>query len=469
MKKKVRMTGLLGVLALVSLAAWDPSLKKQEPEPEWPETLEELREEWRLEEEGDPKASGRLGLVLFLYRRRSPGGDEWEPMAMAWERNPDHPGAKIARANRYRAGDGVEQDFAEAKRLYLEALELGVYGAYAKLGELYFFGQGVPQSYPEALRLFREAARKGTPSAHRRLGDMYRDGLGVEASDEEAVARYRRAAEMGDDEANLRLGEMYASGRGVEADGEEAMRWIRKAAEKDVAAAQWVVGAFLLQAPDPTVADREEGLEWLHKAAAQGQELAVEELSTRYAEGDVGPRRLEVPSFSPGEMVELDDGAFLNNIGAAYECLSISCSHFFQRAVAMGDSRAALNLGLVHAYGRGYGRSDREAVRHFRNAAAQGLPEAMNELGVCYATGKGVEEDLTQAAEWFRKAGKAGDQNGSFNLALMYFRGQGVEQDYQEAYEWLERAASAGDPVTVALRDKVGELLHAKSPYQMAS
>ncbi|MGB5892406.1 MAG: SEL1-like repeat protein, partial [Thermoanaerobaculia bacterium] len=278
----------------------------------------------------------------------------------------------------------------------------------------------------------------------------------VEASEEEAVAWYRKAAEMGDAKASFLLGEMVASGRGVEADGEESLHWITKAAEKGVAAAQWVVGAFLLQGPDPTVADREEGIEWLHKAAAQGQEQAVEDLTTRYAKGEVGPRRLEAPSFSRGEMVELDDGAFLSNIGAAFECLSTSCSYFYERAVAMGDSRAALNLGLVHGYGEGDGRSDREAVRHFRNAAAQGLPEAMNEREVCYATGKGVGEDLAQAAEWYRKAAEAGDLNGSFNLALMYVRGEGVEQDTRKAYEWLERAASAGDPVTVALRDKVG-------------
>jgi len=51
----------------------------------------------------------------------------------------------------------------------------------------------------------------------------------------------------------------------------------------------------------------------------------------------------------------------------------------------------------------------------------------------------------------------------------MYVRGKGVEQDYRQAYEWLERAASAGDPVTVAMRDKVGELLEAGLSRKIAS
>jgi TPR repeat protein len=470
MRKKLRRIVLLGMLGLVSLAAWGPSLKRQKLAPGWPETVEELREVWRRAEEGDSYATAQLGSVFFWYQLRSPSGDWAEGvLAELQERYPERPSSKIALARRYRAGDGVEQNFTEARRLFLVALEMGVNGAYAELGELYFYGQGVPQSYPEALRLFREAARRGTPSAHRRLGDMYRDGLGVEASDEEAVARYRRAAEMGEDEAKLRLGEMYASGRGVEADGEEALRWIREAADRKVAAAQWWMASHLLRGADATDADREQGVEWLRKAALQGHELASQDLAARYAEGELGPRRLEAASFSPGEMVEIDAGAFLNNIGAAYECLSISCSYFFQRAVAMGDSRAALNLGLVHAYGTGDGRSAREAVRHFRNAAAQGLPEAMNELGNSYATGRGVLLDFAEAARWYRKAATADDANAQFNLGLLYVWGGGVEQDYRQAYEWLEQAASGGDPVAVAMRDRVGELLEAESSVQTAS
>jgi TPR repeat protein len=87
----------------------------------------------------------------------------------------------------------------------------------------------------------------------------------------------------------------------------------------------------------------------------------------------------------------------------------------------------------------------------------------MNELGVCYVTGHGVDLDLTEAVAWFRKAAAAGDVQAQFNLGLVYLRGKGVEKDYRQAYEWLARAASAGDPVTVALRDKVGELLEAES------
>ncbi len=48
------------------MAAWRPSLKKQEPEPRWPGTIDELREVWRQAEEGDPHAEARQLVVDHL-------------------------------------------------------------------------------------------------------------------------------------------------------------------------------------------------------------------------------------------------------------------------------------------------------------------------------------------------------------------------------------------------------------------
>ena len=76
---------------------------------------------------------------------------------------------------------------------------------------------------------------------------------------------------------------------------------------------------------------------------------------------------------------------------------------------------------------------------------------------------------LPEAVAWFRKAAAAGDVNAQFNLGILFLRGKDVEQDYRQAYEWLEQASSAGDPVTVAMRDRVRELLEAEPLVQKAS
>ncbi|MGB6994891.1 MAG: tetratricopeptide repeat protein, partial [Thermoanaerobaculia bacterium] len=61
------------------------------------------------------------------------------------------PWGLVRLAERYRDGEGVEQDLGEARRLYREAAEKGHPGGHAGLGQLYFKGDGVPQSSAKAV------------------------------------------------------------------------------------------------------------------------------------------------------------------------------------------------------------------------------------------------------------------------------------------------------------------------------
>ena len=465
MKKKWRMVILLGILGLVSLAAWRPSFSgKEEAEPELPASIAEMRELWRRAEAGDAEAREFCSNAWEGYRRLQEGGPRWDPLAELRQEGETDKESKAVRARRYRLGLGVEQDFAAARRLALEALEEGAYGVYTDLGELYLAGQGVPQSEKEALRLFEEGSRRAVASSHRRLGDLYREGIGVEADPQKAVDAYRRAAELGDAPAGLALSKMYVDGEGVEQDDEEVVRLYWQAANAGFAEAMYYVGGTLLEVVDrhPDGAELEPEqleavVELLHRAAVQGHDDAAITLSMRYVQGELGPRRRYELTWWPGPMADLEDGKFVTNIVAATAAMDqcgSDCSQVLEMGVAMGDPRASLNLGLMYARGKGVDRSRVQALRYFRNAAAQGLPEAMNELGVCYATGTGVGEDLEQAVAWYRKAAEAGDSLGTFNLGLMYIRGEGVEQDIMgEGRRWMKLAAADGDPVAEKMRE----------------
>ncbi|MGB6334096.1 MAG: tetratricopeptide repeat protein [Thermoanaerobaculia bacterium] len=481
MKKKLKMVGLLGILGLVSLAAWGPSLgQKEKPEPEVPQSIAEMREFWRRAEAGDPRAREFLSNAWEGYQRLKAGGPRWDPLAELSKEGEVGAESKAMLARRYRLGVGVEQDFAAARRLAFEALEEGAYGVYTDLGELYLAGQGVPESAEEAVRLFEEGARRDVPSSYRRLGDVYLEGIGVEADAGKAADAYRRAAELGDSPAALAIGKLYVLGEWAEQDPGEVTGWYRQAADAGLAEALYYLGASVLDLVDQDAEGlelEEEQLELvvelLHRAAVQGHQEAAMALNLRYAEGRLGPRRRYELTWWPGSMADLEDGKFVTNIVAATaamdECGS-DCSEVLEMGVAMGDPRAGLNLGLQYARGKGADRSALRAIRHFRNAAAKGLPEAMNELGACYAAGQGVGEDLEKAAEWYRKAAEAGDRIGAFNLGLMYFRGEGLEQDIMgEGRRWMELAATEGDAVAVAMRDALIQLAEMEAEEEAAA
>ena len=69
--------------------------------------------------------------------------------------------------------------------------------AQVNLGAMFMDGIGVEQDYAEALRLFRLAAAQERAEAQAYLGRIFENGLGVARDIVEAVRWYRLAAQQG--------------------------------------------------------------------------------------------------------------------------------------------------------------------------------------------------------------------------------------------------------------------------------
>jgi TPR repeat protein len=67
----------------------------------------------------------------------------------------------------YNNGQGVSQDFAEARRWYEKAASAGEATAMVNLGVLYLNGQGVPQNVVEAQRWFERLRELRRPETNR--------------------------------------------------------------------------------------------------------------------------------------------------------------------------------------------------------------------------------------------------------------------------------------------------------------
>jgi TPR repeat protein len=108
-------------------------------------------------------------------------------------------------AHMYRTGDGVEQDYLEAKRLYEKARLLqgdgvrkGLYEvATLYLAELSLKGEGTAEDPQMAFKLYYDAAQHGSLYGAWQVGKMCEQGKGVQRDVSTAIAWYRSAAELG--------------------------------------------------------------------------------------------------------------------------------------------------------------------------------------------------------------------------------------------------------------------------------
>jgi TPR repeat protein len=177
---------------------------------------------------------------------------------------------------------------AELPMLQTQAAQ-GNVEAQIRLGWAYGFGEGVPQDYAQARMWWGRAAAQGDVVAQTALGALYADGLG--GAQDYAIARqwFEKAAAQGNAMAQVGLGDMYYRGHGVPQDYGKARQWLEQAATKGDAKAQAFLG--LLYAEGHGVPqDYGKARQWYEKAAAQGDADAQDNLGRLYFFGRGGPR-----------------------------------------------------------------------------------------------------------------------------------------------------------------------------------
>lgn len=131
---------------------------------------------------------------------------------------------------KYRMGDGVPKDAAEAFRWYRMAAEKGHADAQTDLGWLFVNPEGgVRRDYLEAMNWFRRAAAQGHVSGQLSIGHLHTYGYGVPKNPALGATWTRLAAEQGDNHAMRVLAVMYWEGDGVLRDLVESGAWLRRA------------------------------------------------------------------------------------------------------------------------------------------------------------------------------------------------------------------------------------------------
>jgi septal ring-binding cell division protein DamX len=110
----------------------------------------------------------------------------------------------------YWQGQGVPQDYGQAKAWLLKAARMNHAGAQAKLGYMYTDGVTVQQDYEQALGWFQKAARGGNVDGLYNLGIFYLYGWGVQQDPTMAAQYLAAASAQGDPQAEAALQQVLA-------------------------------------------------------------------------------------------------------------------------------------------------------------------------------------------------------------------------------------------------------------------
>ncbi len=132
----------------------------------------------------------------------------------------------------YAKGLGVEKNFRESARYWLQASKQQHAQALVGLGKLFEKGVGVPQDYTKAYQCYHAATAQNLAEAKVRLAMLYMQGFGVEQDPKKAVQLFIQAAEQGDATAQYNLAVAYEKGLGgFVQNPEQATFWYQQSAD----------------------------------------------------------------------------------------------------------------------------------------------------------------------------------------------------------------------------------------------
>jgi len=338
----------------------------------------------------------------------------------------------------------LAKDFVAAAKWYAKAAEAGHLLSKYFLARFYEHDQGIVQDLAKSKALFLEATEGGCVEAGNYTGLLYHDEMG-------AVTYYGREAlqlkaESGDLKAAACLGMYYY----LKEDDKAAEEWLSKvvktehsiykrilaslylfskgkitrniplgiklyieAAEAGCTDSQAGLGYIYYDCEDLSFRDEAKAKEWLTKAAESGSLTA---------------------QYNLGSMLEKN-----RNFSQAIE--------WFTKASDMGHVSSQYALGLLFEEGVGVFEKNYARAREcYAKAVAAGLHHASFRLAQFYWEGWGVSKDYSKAVELYTKAADEGFALAAFHLGVLYRDGADrFPKNILLEVKWLLKAALLGN------------------------
>lgn len=337
---------------------------------------------------------------------------------------------KLARQYLY-GSEEVEQDFAEAYRLFVQEADTGNALAMHDLGRMYTDGLGRERNpelarewYIKALRAFHAAEQtakeKQRPYLQYRIGKMYAAGLGADQDYTKAAMWFEKAVEAGHKYAQYSLAGQYSRGQGVERNYEKAFTLYTRSARQGNPYADYEAAKMYR---DGIGTDKEEELAKRHFQKAFAGFGNLEEQSHD-----------DKLQYRIGQMLYMGNGTPKNEEQAAV---------FWEHAAKLGNGDAQVALGkLWLANGTG---STEQAIAWIEKAAEGEKTSARYTLGKIYLDGTYVTKDIPKAVWLFTQAAEQKNEYAAYQLGRLYLSGEQISKDAEKAIRWLTLSADLGN------------------------
>jgi TPR repeat protein len=170
--------------------------------------------------------------------------------------------------------------------------------AQRELGIRYGQGNGLSQDYFNARSWSSKAASQGDPWAMRIMGLIYLEGLGVDADKWRAVDYFKRSADAGDLYAQYNLAVIYYEGTLTKQSYDKALTWYKRAADQGNTMAQHNLGLMLANGVGTTT-DRVEAYKWFMLSGSDDAIAATTEMQA------IAPRMSKTEIAQAQERAEL--------------------------------------------------------------------------------------------------------------------------------------------------------------------
>ncbi|WP_286436789.1 SEL1-like repeat protein [Myroides odoratimimus] len=356
---------------------------------------------------------------------------------------------KVELAMLLERGEGIEQDVAEAARLYEDALNEGYTYAAIRLGFIYEEGSVGEPDYAKARAHFELAAEQDMAEGVYHLARCYRYGTGGEENQEKSFELFSKALELGFIDANVDIALFYEEGiNGGEPDYEKAFEYMIVGAEAGFSYAQYKVGVYYSYGylAETNV---ELGKEWFEKSVESGSPLGMLSLGDYYLYG-YGEEKEYDKAFeyyiAAEERNYISEGlGICYQFGLGVEVDETKAFHYYKLAADRQYDAAIFRLGLCYFYGNGTERDLVEAFHYLKQVADRGNMDAASYVGLMLVKGDGAEKDSEYGVSYLIQAAEAGFDMAQYELANCYLKGEGVPQSDDSAMEWYQQAAENGN------------------------
>ncbi len=185
--------------------------------------------------------------IAFIAATPMQGDDQTDIEALRSRADRGDAKAQLDLAVRYRDGQGMPKDNAEAMKWAHRAADAGNADAMDFVGAAYLRGSVVKRSPEIAIAYFKAAVNDSAQAAFN-LGQCYFGAQGTEQDIPKALEHWKNAAQRGHGRAASCAAMAYLSGEGVAPDAAQARRLAERAAELNDPSGLVVLGEMQFQA-----------------------------------------------------------------------------------------------------------------------------------------------------------------------------------------------------------------------------